>query len=106
MREQEGFPTPEREGVPAGASTRRSCSLPDLPAHVLAAYALALVGFGRSQRANLGSDLTDALLVDSPDDDLGRLGYLEADPLRARDTGTAWEKPSASSRSSPFSWAR
>src|SRR5438128_7658972 len=61
-----------------------SCSLTYFASHVLAliADALALVRLGRAHLSHLGRDLTDLLLVDALDDDLGRDRHLEGDPLR------------------------
>src|SRR5436190_1464152 len=61
--------------------------LSDLPANVLAlvANAFALVGLGRTHLADLRGDLTDLLLRDALDDDLGRGRNLEGDALRRLD---------------------
>src|SRR5581483_681641 len=86
-----------RSAVPATLPRTRRCrraldsltlrlgTLANLPADVLAlvADALALVGLGRTNLANLGSGLTDLLLVGALDDDLRRRRHLEGDP-RAR----------------------
>ena len=90
-----------------GASSARSCALPDLPADLLVAVAdaLALVRLGRAHLADLGGGLADHLLVDALDDDLRRRRDVERDPLRGLTT-TGCEKPTASSRSVPLSCAR
>src|SRR5262245_195178 len=46
--------------------------------------ALALVGLGRAEVANLGRHLADPLLVDAGHHDLGRLGRRDRDSLRDR----------------------
>src|SRR6266446_2254787 len=46
--------------------------------------ALALVGFGLAESADFGRDVADLLLVDTGDDDLGRLGHRDRDALRDR----------------------
>src|SRR5574337_1467996 len=46
------------------------------------AHALALVRLGRAPGPDLGRGLTDLLLVDSLDDDLGLLGRLDLDSFR------------------------
>src|ERR1700751_4788122 len=54
-------------------SNSRSFLLAFLAEHVLAGvfHALALVGFRRTERANLGGDLADLLFVDPAYQDLG-----------------------------------
>src|SRR3954452_1697540 len=61
--------------------------LPDLELDLLAlvADALALVGVGLAQLADVGGDLADLLLVDAAYDELRRALHLEADPLGGRD---------------------
>src|SRR6266511_3226338 len=58
-------------------------ALPRLAADVLVdvADALALVRLGLADLADVGRHLTDELLVGAPDDDAGRDGHLEGDPL-------------------------
>src|SRR5258708_36227455 len=82
-----------RSAVPATLPRTRRCrrardsltvklgTLAYLPADVLAliADALALVGLRRPNLANLGSGLTDLLLVGALDDDLRRRGNLKGD---------------------------
>ena len=46
--------------------------------------ALALVGLGRTEFADLGGDLADLLLVDAADHDLGRLRRRDGDAFRDR----------------------
>src|SRR6476660_9746305 len=48
------------------------------------AHALALVGLGRADAADLGGRLADALPVGALDEDLGRARRLDADALRDR----------------------
>src|SRR5262249_62098906 len=45
-------------------------------------HALALVGLGLAERPDLGRRLANLLRVDTADDDLGRLGHGDCDPLR------------------------
>src|SRR6187551_1019682 len=80
-------PAPAGAGGGAPRVARRSCPLPDLPAHLLAlvADALALVRLGRAHLANLCSGLTDDLLVGALHDHLRRLGHVEGDPRARRD---------------------
>src|SRR6266498_5006033 len=61
--------------------------LPGLAADHLAgvADALALVGVGPPQPADLGRHLADPLLVDALDREAGRRGHLEGDALRSLD---------------------
>src|SRR5690349_14360496 len=61
--------------------TVRLGTLTDLSPHVLpfVADALALVGLGRANLADLGGRLADHLLVRSLDDDLGRRRHFERD---------------------------
>src|SRR3974390_3316159 len=47
-------------------------------------HALALVGFGRTEGADFCRNLTDPLLVDAADDDLGRLRRGDRDSFRDR----------------------
>src|SRR5918992_250096 len=61
--------------------------LAGLAAHGLArvAHALALVRVGLAQRADLGRDLADLLLVDALDGQPGRRADLERDPVGGLD---------------------
>src|SRR5690606_26910752 len=54
-----------------------------LEAHLLAGVpdTLAVVGVGRAQRPDVGGDLSDRLLVDAADADLGRLRSFDLDAL-------------------------
>src|SRR5271166_2293875 len=47
-------------------------------------HALALVGLGRTESADLGSGLPDAVSVDALDDDLGLRRRLDADAVGHR----------------------
>src|SRR5882757_9718103 len=60
---------------------RTSLLLPFLAEDVFARvlHALALVGLGRAEPADLGRDLPDLLLVDAGDQDLGRLRRPDRD---------------------------
>src|SRR6266508_4018724 len=62
-------------------------ALPRLAADVLVdvADALALVRLGLADLADVGRHLADELLVGAPDDDAGRDGHLEGDPLERLD---------------------
>src|SRR5699024_6373451 len=51
-------------------------------AFILITYALALVGFGATEGADLGGHLTDDLLVDALDHDFSGAGALDGDPFR------------------------
>src|SRR5215471_15681745 len=61
--------------------------LAGLALHALAqvAHALALVGLGLADLANVGGDLANRLLVDAAHGDPGRRRYLELDALRRLD---------------------
>src|SRR5204862_4012101 len=50
----------------------------------LVLHALALVGLGRAERADLGRDLSDPLLVDAAHQDLGRPRRRDRDAFRDR----------------------
>ena len=63
------------------------------------AHALALVGLGLAQRADVGGDLADQLLVDARALDPGGRRDLEGDALGGLDDAPGGEKPSASSSS-------
>src|SRR5262245_53375204 len=54
----------------------------DVFVHVF--HALALIGLGRTESADLGGDVADLLLVDATDDDLGGLRRRDRDALRDR----------------------
>src|SRR5581483_5097123 len=54
----------------------------DIFVHVL--HALALVGLGRPEGAQLGGHLADLLLIDAGDDNFGRLRRRDRDALRDR----------------------
>src|SRR3972149_5251608 len=78
-----GAPESGAAPEPSRASSSRHPRLPCLAADDLIRVldALALVGLGGADRADIGGHLADQFLVDAGDDDLGRLRHLEGDPV-------------------------
>src|SRR5690348_2892121 len=68
---------------PRGRRASSLGRLPGLPEHPLVgvADALALVGLGLADLADVGGDLADELLVGAPHRDAGRRRHLEGHPV-------------------------
>src|SRR6185437_10654465 len=77
----------QRRGAGADPSSRQSLLLPLFEGDLLVgvAHALALVGLGRTDVADLRGHLSDLLAVDALDDDLGLARGLDGDSFRDRE---------------------